>query len=212
MEEFVQTSNVGLVIEDSIDYYVSEEAVLIEQAKDDPLAFGKLFDRYYDVIFTFIMHRTANVALAEEISSNTFFKALEKLRTFRWQNIPFSAWLYRIASNEINEYFRKKKRYRHIPIEGFEDRFSDETNNADKEIIEKEKILSENKLFFKLHKEISVLKYKYQEVIILKYFDDKSIKEICEITGKSEGTVKSLLHRAIEKLRKVIDLSDISEG
>jgi RNA polymerase sigma factor (sigma-70 family) len=211
MEEFVQNSNVDIVIDSAIDDSISEE-LLIEEAKRDPLAFGKLFDRYYDQIFNYIVHRTANIALSEELSSNTFYKALEKLWLFKWKNIPFSAWLYRIASNEINEFYRKRKNFYPVPIDECHDRFSDESDNADKELIEKEKLFLENKLFVNLHESISTLKIKYQEVITLRFFEDKSIKEICEITGKSEGTVKSLLHRAIDKLRNIVDISIISEG
>jgi RNA polymerase sigma factor (sigma-70 family) len=211
MEEFVQSSNVDIVIDSSIDDSISEE-LLIEEAKRDPLAFGKLFDRYYDQIFNYIVHRTANIALSEELSSNTFYKALEKLWLFKWKNIPFSAWLYRIASNEINEFYRKRKNFYQVPIDEYDDRFSDESDNADKELIEKEKLFLENKLFINLHESISTLKIKYQEVITLRFFEDKSIKEICEITGKSEGTVKSLLHRAIDKLRNIVDISIYSEG
>ncbi len=181
------------------------EQTLVEQARRDPRAFGRLFDRYHDDILNYILHRTANVHLAQELTSNTFFKALKKLWQFRWRGAPFSAWLYRIASNEVNEYFRLNKRFPAVEIESVHERLDDPGLASDREIIEAEAQVMQNAAFLELHAAISRLKPRYQEVVVLKYFENKKISEIGCITRKSEGTIKSLLHRALKKLRAELE-------
>jgi len=94
-----------------------EEKEIIQRAKRDPQAFGLLFDKYYQPIFGYILRRTANVALAQDLTSQTFLKALKKLKRFKWRNVPFSAWLFRIATNEVNAFYRYQKRHKKILIE-----------------------------------------------------------------------------------------------
>lgn len=178
-----------------------DERTLVEQAKSDPLAFGWLFDNYYDPILNYILHRTANVHLAQELASNTFYKALRKLWQFKWQKIPFSAWLYRIASNEVNEFYRKHKSFHLVQIEPYVDQFDDPASAADREIHLAEQKVAKRKLFLELHEGIAQLQPRYQEVVVLKYFEGKKISEIAQVLGKSEGTIKSLLHRAHKQLQ-----------
>ena len=83
------------------------EKNLVRQAQRDPDAFAGLYDHYYPRIFGYVLRRTANLEAAQDITSETFFKALRKLWQFRWRNISFSSWLYKIASNEISQYFRQ---------------------------------------------------------------------------------------------------------
>lgn len=180
---------------------LAEERRLVAQAREDPRAFGELFDRYYEAIFRYILHRTANVALAQELTSETFYKALDRLWTFRWRGLPFSSWLYRIASNEVNAHYRRHRHYRTGSLDDFGDRLADELTEADRELLAAEALLEEDVFFRELHRQIADLKPKYQEVITLRYFEDKKIREIAEILGKSPGTVKSLLHRALGQLR-----------
>ena len=190
-----------------MDNPANSERLLVERAKKDPLAFGELFDLHYNSILNYILHRTGNVALAEELTSNTFYKALDKIGSFRWMNVPFSAWLYRIAANEINSYFRKNKNRSEIQLDSISEKTEDEFEKADKEITAAEDEVARNRLFTELHTAIQSLKPKYQEVIVLRYFEKKSMIEISQILDKAEGTVKSLLHRGIENLKKNISAS-----
>ena len=210
MQEFLNISETPISKEHIVRYSDKHEENLVQRAKGDPHAFGELFDKYYDQILNYVVHRTANVSLAEELTSNTFFKALEKIQSFKWRNIPFSAWLYKIASNEINGYYRKNKKS-FTTIEDVEDKIEDELSLADKEISREENEIASNILFANLHSALLELKIKYQEVIVLKYFEKKSIAEISSITGKTEGTVKSLLHRGLNQMKSKIDASIYKE-
>ncbi len=187
------------------------EKEIVESAKADPEAFGRLYDIYYPQIFNYILRRTANKSLAEELTSNTFFKALDKLWTFKWRNLPFSAWLYRIASNEINSHYRfkKKSKIADVELELLTNLKSEEL--TDEQILCEENRNNNEKIKTRVLEEIYSLKPKYREVIVLRYFEDKSISDISAILIKSEGTIKSLLHRAIKKLQERFEELNLGE-
>ncbi|PIR68591.1 hypothetical protein COU49_00335 [Candidatus Nomurabacteria bacterium CG10_big_fil_rev_8_21_14_0_10_35_16] len=181
----------------------SEERELIQQAKKDPEAFGAIFDAYYDQIFGYVLKRVGDVHLSQDITADTFFKALDRLWQFRWRNISILSWLYRIATNETNQYFRgDKKRLYSL------DRLLEENNieflgevDIMEEIINQEKEMERAEDWIKVRKLLKNLPEKYQEVVALRYFEDKKISEISEILGKKEGTIKSLLSRAMDKMQ-----------
>jgi len=181
---------------------LDEERQLIEQAKQNSLAFGRLFDRYHDEIFNYILHRTANVELAKDLTAETFYRVLQKLWTFRWQNVRFSAWLFRVASNEVNGHFRKYKNFKTLPLDDSDTRMNMISQENRHEMERASKEMREYLLFENLHQAISLLKVKYQEVITLRFFENKKVKEISEILNKPEGTVKSLIHRALDQLNR----------
>lgn len=182
-----------------------EEKLLVEQAKKNPDAFGALYDLHYSKIFNYILKRVANVELAQDVTSETFIKALKNIWRFRWKNVSFSAWLYRIASNEIANSFRKKKNA--IPLELASEPV-DCANSALEDVIVAQDELKKHCDFLFFQEKISKLERKYQEVITLRFFEKKQIKEISEILGKREGTIKSLIHRAVKKLSVLMPPKD----
>ena len=183
----------------------NDEKDLIKKVQKEPEVFGKLYDKYYPQIFGYILKRVADLEIAQDITSETFFKALKNLWKFRWKNISFSAWLYRIANNEIANYFRKNKKYSisldKLKEKGFE---PISLHNPETEFLKAQEELKKHQDFLKIQEKISQLPIKYQEVIILRFFEKKKVKEIAEILGKKEGTIKSLLHRGLEKLKELV--------
>ena len=179
---------------------LKEEKELVKKAQKDSEAFAKLYNEHYSRIFGYALKRVANLEIAQDITSETFFKALKKLWQFRWRNISFSAWLYKIVNNEIANYFRKNK-YK-VSLEKIPEPVA--VSNPFDEIIEAEQELKKHQDFLMLQEKISKLPINYQEVISLRFFEKKKIREIAEILGKKEGTIKSLLSRGLEKLRKLI--------
>lgn len=182
----------------------NQEKEIVKKAQKDSEAFVVLFDKYYQHIFGYVAKRVANIALAQDITSETFFKALNKLGQFQWRGISFSSWLYKIATNEINAHYRSN-RHTHISLEAILEsqglELADEQNLAEEVMLAEEK-LSRHQEFLQAQKLISKLPSKYQDVISLKYFEQKKISEIAEILGKKEGTIKSLLSRGIGKLKE----------
>jgi len=183
---------------------LSEEKELVRQAQKAPDAFTKLYDQYYPKIFGYILRRTANLEAAQDLTSETFFNALNKLWQFRWRNVSFSSWLYKIAANEINQYFRRAEYKKSISLEELQEQGFEpvSSNDPESELIEAQEELRQHREFLEVQNKIVRLPAKYQEVIALRFFEQKQIREISEILGKKEGTVKSLLHRAVEKLRE----------
>jgi RNA polymerase sigma-70 factor (ECF subfamily) len=183
---------------------LDREKCLVLRAKTDAGAFGELYDEYYGKIYSYILKRTANVAIAQDITSEVFLKALDNIKRFEWRGIHFSAWLYRIADNEINNSYMHNSRLIRLKEE-LEETARLLNISLEQEIEQAESHLSKQSQFLALHKCITQLPVKYQEVLTLKYFEKKKIREISLILGKSEGTVKSLLHRGVKKLKTLIE-------
>jgi len=178
---------------------LEEEKKLVEEAKKNSQAFSILYEEYYSRIFGYILKRVSDVELAQDITSETFVKALEKIWSFKWKGISFSSWIYRIASNEIVNFYRKKKII--VSLEKISEPKS--VSNPLEEVVRAQEEIEKKKEFLSLHKKISQLPVKYQEVIYLRFFEKKKIEEIAEILGKKEGTIKTHLHRGLERLRKL---------
>jgi RNA polymerase sigma-70 factor (ECF subfamily) len=183
------------------------EKELLKRIRRDPQAFGLIYDEHYNPIFSYVFRRVADYDVAKDVTAETFLKAYQKIGVFEWRNIPVSAWLFRIATNEINLYFRHSK-YRPVCL--------DETNlhlylpyeeGIETEKAAMEKALKENGEFSMIQKRLLRLDVKYQAVIALRFFEEKSIKEISAILNKKQGTVKSLLSRGLKKLRLAVETS-----
>jgi RNA polymerase sigma-70 factor (ECF subfamily) len=175
---------------------------LVEQARSDRQAFAELYDRFHDPVFNYILRRTANAELARDLTADTFLQVLRKLWTFRFRGVPFSAWLFRVASNQVNQFFRRNRNRRWLPLD--DGAGSDPRTAAclREEAREVERRLHLHADFLEIQGLISALGARYQEVICLRFFEDMKIDEIAEILGKSTGTVKSLLHRALKQLQQ----------
>jgi len=184
---------------------LENERKLVELAKSDPESFGRLYEMNYDQIFAYTLKRTADTQAAQDITAETFFKALKNIHKFKWQNVPFSAWLFRIAINEINLWHRKGS-YKAISLDGLKDKGFDPISDDDleDELITSQQNLERHAQYMLVQKELQLIPVKYSEVIALRFFAGKQLNEISQILGKPEGTVKSLLHRGLEKLKKVM--------
>jgi RNA polymerase sigma-70 factor (ECF subfamily) len=180
-------------------YALKAEEELVKRAQHSREAFGELYELHYQRIFNYAVKRTASVQIALDITSVTFLKAFSQIKKYRWRDIPFAAWLYRIAGNEINDHFRREGR-RPASIEQIAE-LADTTDYID-EINQAEEELSRHEEFLLLRQKLAELPPMYQEVIVLKFFEKKKIREMVKILGKKEGTIKSLIHRGLEKLKE----------
>jgi RNA polymerase sigma-70 factor (ECF subfamily) len=190
-------------MEEHVDNISEKE--MVENARLDPEAFGAIFDLYHTKILRYAVYRTGNAEAARDITSETFFKALNKLWQFKWTGASFSAWLYRIASNEINMYFRSKK-YEPASLDEMMEKIpsyeAPSANDLEKELEEAQAAIDNNSLFLSVHAELIKLPALYQEVLSMRFFDSMKISEISRTLGKKEGTVKSLISRGISMLKK----------
>jgi RNA polymerase sigma-70 factor (ECF subfamily) len=179
-----------------------DEADLLDRIRKSPESFGELFKLYYQPIFGYIIRRTGSFDDTADIAADTFFKAFQHIHKFKYTSIAVKVWLYRIATNEVNLYFRHKQKYNSIFERiGFEDRkIFEGYMDEDRKEIEAE--LQRHEQFLIIQMELKKLPIKYQEVIALRYFEGKENKEIIEILDINEGTLKSLLSRGLKKLRQ----------
>ncbi|MCE5302134.1 MAG: RNA polymerase sigma factor [Planctomycetaceae bacterium] len=181
---------------------VREEADLIELAKAQPQAFGQLYEIYYDKILNYVYRRTLDVALAEDLTSNTFFHAWRALPDYDHRG-TFGAWLYVIAGNEVKQHWRSRRIHCSGDDRCRKDfarlRFSDDPTTIAEEV--EEKMMR----FARLHDVIVRLPERYQTALSLRYFEGLSYDEIADVLGKKIGTVKSLLYRGLARLKRQLD-------
>lgn len=170
------------------------EAVLIEQAKEDPLAFGVLYERYVDRIYSYIYYRTGNQQDAEDLTARTFFKALDHIGRFNNRGVPFSAWLYRIAHNLVANWHRDRSRRRELVLED-QSHLSHSSGNP-------EHFAEASEAREALMSAIRQLPDDRQQLILLKFSDALPNAQIGVIMGRSEGAIKSLYHRTLLALRE----------
>ena len=166
----------------------------VNAAKQDPKDFRALYDKYYHPIFVFIHKRTDDEHLTADLSSQVFMKAMKNIQKYEYRGFPFSAWLYRIAINEVNEFYRKNSRARVVSFEQHHARdLVEEMDDGEKE--EKEKLLKET---------IQFLSPDEVQLLELRYFEKKPFKEVGEILDITENNAKIRVHRLLKKMKKLM--------
>ncbi len=162
---------------------MSDERTLIEAAQSDPGRFAELYEENFYRVYAFVVRRVRERQDAEDVTAQVFSEALANLQKFEWRGVPFVAWLYRIASNAIADHYKKRSR---------------ETQIDDKEIAKETADIDERASLFR---SIDRLPPDQRRVIVMRFTEGKSIREIATETNKSEGAVKQLQWRAVQALR-----------
>jgi RNA polymerase sigma-70 factor (ECF subfamily) len=191
------------MVDDALEYQLEsnseildEDQMLVSAARQDTEAAARLYDKYYSEILGYIYHCTLDGTVAEDLTSNVFLAVFRHLERYNWRQIPFRAWLFRVATNEVRMHWRRTKHVKIISLQPDNDIQVAEQSVSDSMVAAEEYRL--------LHKALLELKVKYRTVIILRYFEGKAIAEICEITATKEGTVKAQLHRGLARLQDIL--------
>ena len=166
----------------------SEERLLIEAAQNDPSRFAELYELNFHRVYAYVARRVRDRAETQDLTAQVFHKALANLGKFKWRGSPFAAWLYRIAANEIADQARQKLR-------ASVDKPSLSSESA--AATDLEEVERRARLFCAVDK----LPDDQRRVIVLRFGDEKSVREIAVELGRSEGAVKQLQFRALENLR-----------
>ena len=173
-----------------------EEIALIDAARTDPAAFGKLYSRYVEKIYSYIFYRTGSAKDAEDLTGKVFFKAMSNIKSYKHMGLPFSAWLYRIAHNLVANYHRDRSRKTEVSLDHVPGEILPQAElQPEPHVVRNQEV--ENLLVF-----IHELADNRQELLILKFVDQLSNIEIGKIMRKSEGAIKSLYHRTLLELRE----------
>lgn len=163
-------------------------------AQKDPNRFSHLYHQHHEKIFRYIFKRTMDYDLTDELTAQTFVKAYSKLHTFKDQGFPFSSWLFKIATNELNQHFRKRKNAcRHVAIEEVKA----------KELIEENFEDSEETLL-KLSKCMEALSPEEIQLIEWRFFEERSFKEIAYLLEITEANAKVKTYRLIGKIKSMM--------
>lgn len=179
--------------------HISQEEIRLEfetvkKAVKDPEKFKILYDRYFTVIFNYIFRKIDDEDITADLTSQTFLKALRNLRKYKFKGVPFSAWLYRIASNEVNRHYQQtnKKLVFSFDVQEFENLIEQSIEKEEKPdidyIIQQMQSMCESDI----------------KVLELRFFETKSFSEIAFIMDITEATAKMRTYRAIDKLRKLL--------
>lgn len=169
----------------------ADERLLVEAAKRDPARFAELYQRNVYQVYAYVSRRVGTREEAEDITSDAFHHALKNLKSFEWRGAPFAAWLIRIAAHRIVDRWRSTAREAGTPI-------GEDPKDERMEEIEQHAAL------FQLVKR---LPEDQRRVVTMRFVDDKSIREIAQELGRSEGAVKQLQFRALEKLRAGMEVA-----
>jgi len=173
------------------------ESEIIVLAKKDSRYFGVLYDKYFDQIFRFIYKRLGGEEeIAGDLSQQSFIKAMANLPKYEDRGFPFSSWLYRIAQNEVNMYFRKQKKEATVAID--ENRLKEVAKEAN---IENYMSVEEQQIIIDI---LNTIEEEAKDLIELRFFQEMSFKEIAEIYNISESNAKMRTYRILEKIRKSI--------
>ena len=166
---------------------LGDEHLLVEAAQSDPARFDALYELHFDRVYAFIAGRVHDRATAEDLTSDVFYKALANLKSYEWRGVPFVAWLLRIAANAVID--RSQRASREHPISGDP---PDPGFKPDMTAVEHRARL------FQLLKRLPETQ---RRVVQERFVDQRSIREIAARLGKSEGAIKQLQLRALERLR-----------
>src|SRR5436190_4895396 len=161
-----------------------DERQLIEAAQKDPRRFGELYERNFERVYAFVVRRVRDRHEAEDVTAEVFQHALANLSKFEWRGVPFAVWLFRIASNAMADRWRRLSK--ETAISG------DDLDQSNWQEIERRAVL------FQL---VDRLPEDQRSVILQRFVEQKSIRDIAQQFGRSEGAIKQLQFRALESLR-----------
>src|SRR5439155_11185142 len=180
----------------------ADERLLIEAAQRDRARFANVYENYFEMVYAYVARRTRNRDETEDLTAEVFHKALASLPRFKWRGAPFAAWLFRIASNMIAD--RSKRVAKEVPFDesgapgrGGSAQISKGATSQQKDLEDSER----RALLFRL---VDELADDQGRVLVMRFAEEKSIREIAGALGRSEGAVKQLQFRALENLRKSI--------
>lgn len=176
----------------SREQIVAEEAE-IEAARGNPAKFAPLYNRYYARILGFVYQRVENKEDAYDITAQTFISALENIGKYKSQGVPFSAWLFRIAINELNRFYRRAKVRQAINID------DTQVSEVLHEMGEETSADTDSRLM----KAVGQLDQEEIQLLEMRFFEKRPFKEICDILGVTETAAKARVYRLLEKLKTI---------
>jgi len=173
---------------------VSEENIVRQAIEGNQWAFTRLYDEHFDKVYRYVYLRIGNRPEAEDLTQEVFLKALQSIGSYKWRDVPFAAWLFRIAHNQVIDHVRKQSKNKRAPLE-----------EAAAVSMEDPVAITEQRLAeAELTDAVKKLPAAQQEVISLRFIAGLPIAEVARILNKNEGTVKALQFNGTVSLRKIL--------
>jgi len=165
----------------------ADDRVLVEAAQRDPSRFGDLYERHFERVYAFVVHRVRNRDAAEDVTAEVFHRALASLPKYEWRGAPFGAWLFRIAANAIADRFKRSAREAAAPADPSDAPVYLDVDHTDQ--------------VARLFRLVDTLPADQRSVIMHRFVDERSIREVAKRMNRTEGAIKQLQLRALETLR-----------
>ena len=175
-----------------------EKTIIQDAVKGESSAFGLLYDHYHSQIYRFVFVKVNRREEAEDLTHQVFLSAWKNIGKYQDLGFPFSSWLYRIARNEVIDYYRGHKEtmsFDEVDPQIFATQLATSDFVDDK--------LEMNRVLTAIHK----LKSHHQDVLIMRFVEDMALKDVAAALHKSEGAVKLIQHRAVNQLQRILDIS-----
>lgn len=183
----------------------SDEKLIREILRGNESAMEILVKRYYDLVHSFIYRNTSDYNIAYDITQDVFIKVMKNIDKYKIESGNFKSWLLKISVNTTKDYFKSKTyKQRSTSYDISNHEIEDKTNVVD--------ILSKKEEAFKIKEAIQKLPKLQREAVILKYYNDLKIKEISNITGDNENTIKSRLFNGVKSLKKLLGGDDYEQS
>lgn len=181
---------------------MEDEQILIKKAqKGEAEAFGELYDQYLPKIYRFVRVKVSQREEAEDLTHQAFLNAWKNIGQYSPQGHTFGTWLYRIARNVVTDHYRRTSTAQEIELKEtiLPAQIKIDTNPAPDELLDEH--IRQDRIF----RAIRHLKEGEQDVLIMRFIEDMSIKEVAEVLGKTESAVKVMQHRALKKAREALE-------
>jgi RNA polymerase sigma-70 factor (ECF subfamily) len=180
----------------------SSASALVHRAqRGDHEAFSQLYAAYYPKVYAYVLrHVPGQEEVARDLTSDVFMRALEHLKSYRFQEVPFTSWLYRIAHNRVIDHYRRLPKHQPVPIE-------DDEQLAKKALTLDLSLLLNRKV---LYDAICKLTPEQRSVIVLRLIQDHSVAETARAMGRSEDAVKKLQSRALAALERMLETPSLA--
>ncbi len=184
------------------DSTCDDDRELIQRAREDQEAFGRLYQKYLRMVYNYVYYRIGHVEEAEDITESVFLHALLNFRKYQDRGLPFSAWLMKIAHNLVANWYRRESKNLRVSLD------SEETRSFASQAPSPEELMESREESERIVRLVRSLPEEKQQALILRYAAGLKHREIGEVMGKSTTAVKVLLHRTIQTLARQMRLEE----
>ncbi len=168
---------------------------VIQRARNgDVAAFGEIYDTHVDSVYRYLLYRVREPSDAEDLTSEVFTRAFANIHRYRWQGKSFLAWLYTIARNAVTD--RRRRDRPTVELDNAYGLAAEGPSAHDRAVLGEE--------VDALRGAVKHLTGEQQEVLVLRFIENMSSREVATILGKNEGAIRALQFRALGRLRKIL--------